>query len=307
MFHSWNGKYRRPEGLVRRDCGSAYDTTLLWVYEGLTQCYEHSLAVRAGFETPQEAGESLAADLASECTTRGRSWRSVADTAVSIGPLVSAPSSDWVLDRRDEDYYSEGGFVWLEVDATIRRLTGGRRSLDDFCRQFCAGDDRGPEVNPYSFEDVVRELKEIAPYDWTGLLRSRLYDVHPAPPTEGFEAAGWRLVYNATPNFFCRFATLPAGMEMTSNGAVRSVALDTPAYRAGLNAGDKITAVNGQAFSPATFEAEIEKKGPLRLTFVSQGTTLAGDLDYHGGLAYPHLERIEGKPDLLSEMFKPRE
>jgi hypothetical protein len=26
-------------------------------------------------------------------------------------------------------------------------------------------------------------------------------------------------------------------------------------------------------------------------------------IDYHGGLRYPHLERIEGKPDRLTAIF----
>jgi hypothetical protein len=29
-------------------------------------------------------------------------------------------------------------------------------------------------------------------------------------------------------------------------------------------------------------------------------------IDYHGGLRYPHLERIEGTPDRLSAIFAPR-
>ena len=28
-------------------------------------------------------------------------------------------------------------------------------------------------------------------------------------------------------------------------------------------------------------------------------------IDYHGGLRYPRLERIEGKPDLLSKIYEP--
>jgi hypothetical protein len=29
-------------------------------------------------------------------------------------------------------------------------------------------------------------------------------------------------------------------------------------------------------------------------------------VDYHDGLRYPHLERIEGKPDYLTKIFSPR-
>ena len=36
MVHSWNGKYRRPEGLATPDFQKPMRTELLWVYEGLT-------------------------------------------------------------------------------------------------------------------------------------------------------------------------------------------------------------------------------------------------------------------------------
>ena len=38
---------------------------------------------------------------------------------------------------------------------TIRRLSAGRRSLDDFCRAFFGATDSAPAVRPYEFDDVI--------------------------------------------------------------------------------------------------------------------------------------------------------
>ena len=53
---------------------------------------------------------------------------------------------------------------------------------------------------PYTREDVEAALSAICPYDWHTFIETHVYQVNSKPPTDGLEAAGWRLVYNATPN-----------------------------------------------------------------------------------------------------------
>ena len=59
-MHSWNGKYRRPAGLVTPDYSEPMKGDLLWVYEGLTQYLGEILAPRTGLYTPEEFREELA-------------------------------------------------------------------------------------------------------------------------------------------------------------------------------------------------------------------------------------------------------
>ena len=51
---------------------------------------------------------------------------------------------------------------------TIRSLTGGKKSLDDFCRAFYGGASGHPDLKPYTFDDIVNALNAVAPYDWRG-------------------------------------------------------------------------------------------------------------------------------------------
>src|SRR5262249_34877381 len=92
--HSWNGKYRRPEGLATPDYQQPMRTELLWVYEGLTQYYGFVLAARSGLLAPELCNENIAsvADWAKART--GRDWRPLVDTAISA-PFLYGSREDW--------------------------------------------------------------------------------------------------------------------------------------------------------------------------------------------------------------------
>src|SRR5205807_9950096 len=106
----------------------------------------------------------------------------------------------WQNWRRGLDYYPEGELIWLAVDSTIRQQTHGQRSLDDFCHRFHSGESGPPKVVPYTYDDVVRGLNEVAPYDWAGLLRQRVDSTGVHAPLDGIERGGWKLVYDDKPN-----------------------------------------------------------------------------------------------------------
>ena len=83
----------------------------------------------------------------------------------------------------------------------IRQQTHGSRSLDDFCRKFHGGQSGPPQVVPYTREDVVAALNEIAPYPWAEFFQQRVYATNARAPLGGIEAGGWRLTLqiNAVP------------------------------------------------------------------------------------------------------------
>ncbi|MES2572021.1 MAG: M61 family peptidase, partial [Verrucomicrobiota bacterium] len=135
FVHSWCGKYRRPASMVTSTFHQPERTRLLWVYEGLTQYLGELLAVRAGLLSFEEHLPALANKLDHLMHVDGRKWRPLDDTATASW-LNRAHSVSWDQLRRNQDYYNEGLLVWLEADALIREKTGGRKSLDDFCRKF---------------------------------------------------------------------------------------------------------------------------------------------------------------------------
>ena len=69
----------------------------------------------------------------------------------------------------------EGELIWLEADTIIRKQSGGKKSLNDFCARFHGlGGDTPPKVVPYTFDDVVENLNAVVPYDWATFLHERI-------------------------------------------------------------------------------------------------------------------------------------
>ncbi len=149
FVHSWNAKYRRPDGLTRDDFQTPYQTDLLWVYEGLTSYLGAVLTSRSGLWTPEYARDALARIAARLSNRPGRTWRPLVDTTRAAQILYGGPSegSSW---RRGVDFYDEGVLIWLEVDTLIRQLSNGRKTLDDFCRTFFGGESGSPVVAQFS-------------------------------------------------------------------------------------------------------------------------------------------------------------
>lgn len=314
--HSWNGKYRRPAGLATADYGAPMRDEMLWVYEGLTQYLGWVLTARSGLCDSSQASHLLAWIASTQAATTGRAWRPLVDTAIEADALYRsmAAGSHW---RRGTDFYDEGALVWLEVDATIRRLTNGARSLDDFLRAFHGGNG-APVVKPYTLDDVVTGLNAVAPNAWAEFLRTRVYRVRPEAPYAGLEAAGWKVVFRDSITDVIEAheksgksidLLYSLGLQLTEAGVIADVVSGTPAGRAGVPATGKLLAVNGRRWNTdvlldavrATAQGE-----PITLLVENADYLRSYALDYDGGARYPVLERIAGTPDRLADIFAPR-
>lgn len=314
--HSWNGKFRRPAGLATANYEQPMTGELLWVYEGLTQYLGKLLVVRSGLWTPEFYREALALTASDLASNAGRSWRPLADTAVEAQLLYGSPR-EWSSYRRGVDFYDEGLLIWLDVDMTIRKLTGDKKSLDDFCRRFHGGSDGEPALKPYTFDDVVHTLNDVAPYDWSSFLNQRLRSTT-SEPAGGIEASGWRVIYNDQPNDALTgnakhnktvdYRT-SLGLWVGEDGRISDVMPGTPAAKAGLVPGATIIAVDGRRYSEDALRIVVrdskDASAPMQVIYSSGEFVNTASVDYRGGLRYPHLERIPNTPDWLSELEKP--
>lgn len=317
FVHSWNGKFRRPAGLATPDYEQPMKGELLWVYEGLTEYLGSILAARSGLRSPEDQREHLAAVAAYLDRYPGRTWRPLIDTTVAAQLLYNA-SGSWSSWRRGVDFYDEGELIWLEADTIIRQQTKGARSLDDFCRLFHGAPSGGPMVKPYTFDDIVSTMNQVAPYDWRTFFNTRLNSTEPHAPLGGITNGGWRLIFNdaqseyqkaiETANKAADFS-YSLGFRLSEEGAINDVIPGTPAYEAGLGPGMKLAGVNGRAFDLDRLrEALREAKNPrvaLELTVENGDSLKTFRIDYHGGERVPHLERDTSRPDLLQQIIKP--
>ena len=318
--HSWNGKWRRPADQLTPTLNEPMQNSLLWVYEGQTQYWGQVLTTRAGLLTKEQELGSMAMTAATYGLSPGRAWRAMQDT--TNDPIIAQRRPQpWGSFQRSEDYYSEGALIWLDADTWIREQSGGRRSLDDFAKAFFGVEDGNWDPAPYTFDDIVRTLNEVQPNDWATFLRTRLDAVGAdAPmPLDGIERGGYRLVFKEEPNAYQKALyseyerndfQYSLGIGVNNANRIYSVRWGSPAFEAGLTSGWEVVAVNGRAASAEVIaEAITASKGnstPIEMMVKKGERFRTIRFDYHDGLRYPHLERIEGTPDRLGDILAPR-
>lgn len=316
--HAWNGKFRRPAGLLSPDYQKPMDGSLLWVYEGMTEFWGLVLPTRAGLVPPEMLREVLADVVAGYQYWPGTHWRPMQDTATAAQVLYGAPEA-WSSSRRTVDYYDASVFLWLDVDAELRARSGGKATLDSYVARFYGGPQGVPELKPYVEQDVYATLAGVAPGDWKGTIRRHLDPTGTDAMVAALERTGWRLSFDDHENLWEKATEkrtksvrrpFSLGLSIDKDDEILDTVEGGPAARAGVSPGMKLIAVNGRKYTPEILDQAIaaskDAKEPVALLVESGGFFRTALADYHGGNRFPHLTRIEGRPDLLGEVLAPR-
>ena len=127
--HAWNVKRLRPVELGPFDYENEVYTRSLWVAEGFSDYYAWLLVGRAGLASREETLADISRAIGSLQTTSGRLVQSLQDA--SYDAWIKAYRPDENSRNTTVSYYTKGSIVGLLLDARIRKLTNGTRSLDD--------------------------------------------------------------------------------------------------------------------------------------------------------------------------------
>jgi predicted metalloprotease with PDZ domain len=313
--HSWNGKYRRPYNLYQDDFHKMQQGSLLWVYEGMTQYLGNVLAARSGLKSQAAYRDLLAYSAAQLDYKSGREWRPTEDTAIAASILRSnGPAwSNW---RRGQDYYQEGELLWLDADTKIRELTDDKKSLTDFLHIFLGkGGNTGPLIVTYTRAELIKDLNEVVKYDWAAFLHERVDLINVHADLDGITRGGYKLIYQDHPSESIagmmnrggrRGGGGPnvwysLGLQIAGDGTIYDVRWGSLADKAKLAPGQKLIALNGKVFSGQELEEAITaaKTGtdPLHFLMQSQEYITPVTIDYHDGMKYPVMVRVEGTKD----------
>jgi predicted metalloprotease with PDZ domain len=317
--HSWNGKYRRPADLTTPNFQVPQLTDLLWVYEGMNQYLGDVLSFRAGIREPKLYPEYLATVYAEMDFETGRMTTPLIDLTTGAPYFFEAHGSYPAIRRNAGDFYTEGELLWLDVDTIIRERSHGARSLDTFLHRFTEPATTGPIVLTYTRAQVESLLNGVESYDWHTFFEKYVYHTAVHPPSDELGRAGWKIAFTEKPNTFIAaeqasdhgvIGWYAYGADINSEGVVRDVRENSPAWRAGLAPGMHILAVNNQQFSADVLDYALKRaqhsSPAVSLIATQTGWYQTLSLDYHGGIRYPHLERIAGTPDMLAAIVAPR-
>jgi predicted metalloprotease with PDZ domain len=223
-------------------------------------------------------------------------------------------------------------FLWLDVDSELRAHSGGKATLDDFTHRFFSGSDGKPgrpmgqpgrpmgqpEVKPYVETDLYTALAAIAPADWHAIVHKHLDVPNTNALLEALKHSGWQLSYSPQKNVYVELTqkirkvtnrVWSIGLRVNDKGMITDVIEGRAAALAGVGPEMTLVAVNGKKYTPeildaALVEAQSSHK-PIDLLVENDDYYRTVSVPYFDGPRFPHLERVEGTPDTLSEVLKP--
>ena len=156
-------------------------------------------------------------------------------------------------------------------------------------------------------------LNAVQPYDWAAHLNQRLHSTDPHAPLGGLERAGWKLVFDDVRSDFWKAVesdkkwvdlTYSLGLKVREDSTVADVRYGGPAQKAGVAPNTKLIAVNGRQFNPTLLRESVASGKPVDLLLKTGEYFETHHIDYRDKEKYPHLVRVNGTDDLLSQIIK---
>lgn len=259
FFHTWNVKRFRPAAIDRYDYQNINYTELLWVAEGLTSYYDQLLPVRAGLVPVDDYRDQLADVISSVVDAPGYNQDTLARASFEAWTKGFHRGTDRAADlaNRTVSFYSQGGLLGLVLDLEIRRASDGDRSLDTVMTSLY--DDFPLGGGGFTYADFRQRLAAAGGDALAEQLDGWVYEAVPLPLEEALQSIGWLLEREDTSEDEVQ-VSLDASLR--GNPPVVSYArLDGAAWRAGINAGDELMALDGVRIG-ANLDALLRRYSP---------------------------------------------
>ena len=257
-FHAWNGKRLRPVELGPFDYENETYTRALWFVEGVTDYYADLFLVRAGIATRDEYLDALSAQIRSLHTTPGRLEQSV--EAASYDAWIKYYRTDENTPNTAISYYVKGAVIGFLLDAHIRRLTDGEKSLDDVMRQMYK---RFSGERGFSREEVYSAVAEsVGPAHARAMRAWMTRALETTDELDYTDAMAWLGLRMTTPPAAPR-AYLGVTTR-TENGKtiVTGIRRGSPAAAAGMSLLDEISAIDGEPLPAGQLTQRLAKLPP---------------------------------------------
>ncbi len=237
-FHLWNVKRIRPKELGPFDYLSEAYTSLLWLAEGLTSFMDDLFVYRASLSTFEEYLDVVKGNLETYLSTPGRKYHSLEQSSFNAWIKLYRPDEN--LKNSSVSYYLKGGLVFTVLHSLL--LEKGK-SIDDLLRSLWSDYKLRPETGVVR-EDIYRMIKELGGDEVLQQFATMVETTFDIDFDTAFKRMGLELKWSDS--------GLPwIGAEFEFSGdrvIVKTVLLDSPAYKSGLNAGDEILFLNGLRF-----------------------------------------------------------
>ena len=168
FFHCWNVERIRPKTLEPFNFEDANVSGELWLAEGFTQYYGMLLMVRAGL-SPSDHGVGLTGSALEILNAPGRQFHSPVEMS-EMAPFTDAAAAidETNFSNTFISYYTYGAAIATALDLSLRERSDGKITLDDYMRAMwlAYGKPDGPSpaiiAKPYTLRDARDRLADVS-------------------------------------------------------------------------------------------------------------------------------------------------
>lgn len=243
-FHTWNVKRIRPKELGPFDYLTEAKTRMHWLTEGLTSFMDQLFVYRCGLTTLEEYLEKMTTTLNRYFSIPGRRFHSLEDSSFNSWIKLYRPDEN--SNNSSISYYLKGGLVFFALNILLVKEGKGINDLLDLLwKRYKENPEVGMEDHEvYSmiesltnknvsdkFSNMIVSTQEI---DFESLLKEMAVEVE-----------------------YVESKNADLGLTLSNSGErviIKSVRLDSPAHKYGLNAGDEIIAIDGMRILSSDFQ-----------------------------------------------------
>jgi len=255
-FHLWNVKRLRPIALGPFDYDNENYTTDLWIAEGFTTYYQNIIVRRSNIYPPENYLAALAGDINYVENQPGG----------KVQPLSEASYDAWIKYYRPNEnslnttisYYSKGAIVALMFDLEIINDTHGKSCLDNVMKYMY---DTYYKTHKRGYTDMEFKaaLEKFSGKNLDEFYKKYINGLDDVDYGKYLAYAGYQLkdelAGNNDPSL--GIVTASANNKITISNVIRNSA----AWIDGLNAGDEITAIDGNKITDMTTALNGKKPG----------------------------------------------